>query len=69
MPIYWTLKAALKRAKATPGAIAASAGLHRQSLYAILKDPEADRIDTATLGALCRALDCQPGDLLEFRKR
>jgi putative transcriptional regulator len=68
MPIYWTLKAAIKRAKTTPGALAASADLHRQSLYAILKQPRAERVDTATLAALCDALDCQPGDLLTYKR-
>ena len=33
----------------------------------ILKDGEARAIRVATLEALCRALDCQPGDLLEFQ--
>jgi putative transcriptional regulator len=33
----------------------------------ILKNGEARAIRVATLEALCRALDCQPGDLLEFQ--
>lgn len=32
----------------------------------ILKTGRARAIRTSTLEALCRALDCQPGDLLEF---
>lgn len=69
MPTYWTLKAALKAAGITPGALAAKAGLHRQSLYAILKRPRAERIEGETLSRLCDALDCQPGDLLEYRRK
>lgn len=67
MPIYWKLKALLDAADITPGALATSVELHRQSLYAILKDPEAGRIEADTLEKLCAALDCQPGDLLEYR--
>lgn len=68
MPIYWTLRDALKRAGIPPGTLAAQAGLHRQSLYAILKTPRAERIDADTLARLCKALDCQPGDLLSYRR-
>lgn len=32
----------------------------------ILKNNKARAIRFSTLEALCRALDCQPGDLLEF---
>lgn len=69
MPIYWTLKKRLDKAGVSPGALAASVGLHRQSLYAILKRPRVERIDADTLAKLCAALDCTPGDLLEYRKR
>lgn len=34
----------------------------------ILKTGKAKAIKVSTLTKLCRALDCQPGDLLEFRK-
>jgi putative transcriptional regulator len=33
----------------------------------ILKNGRARAIRFSTLEALCRALDCQPGDLLEYR--
>ena len=32
----------------------------------ILKNEKAKAIRFSTLDALCRALDCQPGDLLEY---
>ena len=32
----------------------------------ILKNNKAKAIPPPTLDALCRALDCQPGDLLEY---
>ena len=34
----------------------------------ILKTGKAKAIRIGTLAALCEALDCQPGDLLEYRK-
>jgi len=34
----------------------------------ILKNGKARAIRVETLNKLCRALDCQPGDLLEYRE-
>lgn len=34
----------------------------------ILKTGKAKAIRFSTLEAICRELDCQPGDILEFRK-
>ncbi len=34
----------------------------------ILKTGKAKAIKVSTLAKLCNALDCQPGDILEFRK-
>lgn len=34
----------------------------------ILKTGKAKAVKVATLAKLCEALDCQPGDLLEYRK-
>ena len=33
----------------------------------ILKNGKAKAIRFSTLEAICRALDCQPGDILEYR--
>lgn len=38
------------------------------SNLSILKTGKAKAIRFSTLEAICKALDCQPGDLLEFRK-
>lgn len=35
----------------------------------ILKTGKAKAIRFSTLEAICRALDCQPGDLLEYSKK
>ena len=34
----------------------------------ILKTGKAKAVRFSTLEAICRALDCQPGDILEFRE-
>lgn len=34
----------------------------------ILKNGKARAIRFSTLEAICRALDCQPGDIIEFKK-
>lgn len=34
----------------------------------ILKNGKAKAIKVSTLAKLCEALECQPGDLLEYRK-
>ena len=34
----------------------------------ILKTGKAKAIKVSTLAKLCEALDCQPGDILEYRK-
>lgn len=34
----------------------------------ILKTGKAKAIKVSTLAKLCQALDCQPGDILEYRK-
>ncbi len=34
----------------------------------ILKNGKAKAVRLSTLDAICRALDCQPGDILEYRE-
>ncbi|MFZ4862769.1 helix-turn-helix domain-containing protein [Sphingobacterium sp. Mn56C] len=36
------------------------------SNLSILKNQKAKAIRMSTLAAICRALDCQPGDIMEF---
>ena len=35
----------------------------------VLKNGKAKALKVSTLIALCEALDCQPGDLLEYREK
>ena len=34
----------------------------------VLKNGKAKPIRFSTLGAICKALECQPGDILEYKK-
>lgn len=47
--------------------LAARIGITEANL-SILKTGKARAIRFSTLEALCRELDCQPGDLLEYRE-
>ena len=38
------------------------------SNLSILKRGKAKAVKLSTLNAICQALNCQPGDILEFRK-
>ena len=55
----------LARRKMSSGELAQRVGITAANL-SILKTGKAKAIRFSTLEALCEALDCQPGDLLEF---
>jgi putative transcriptional regulator len=46
--------------------LASAIGITEQNL-SILKTGKAKAIRLSTLGAICQYLECQPGDILEFR--
>ena len=56
----------LARRKMSAGELAQRVGITAANL-SILKTGKAKAIRFSTLEALCEALDCQPGDLLEYR--
>ena len=56
----------LARRKMSSGELAQRVGITAANL-SILKTGKAKAIRFSTLMALCHALKCQPGDLLEFR--
>ncbi len=48
-------------------ALERGSGLSYQTVYHLLRKPwRVKRLDMETLTALCRFLDCQPGDLLTY---
>ena len=55
----------LARRKMRLGELADAVGVTIQNL-SVLKTGKARAVRFSTLNALCAALDCQPGDLLEF---
>ncbi|MCM0755046.1 helix-turn-helix transcriptional regulator [Desulfovibrio aminophilus] len=66
MPIVVNLDVALARRKMFSKELAEAVGITVQNL-SILKTGKAKAIRFSTLEAICRHLDCQPGDILEYR--
>ncbi|MGM9651592.1 MAG: helix-turn-helix domain-containing protein [Faecousia sp.] len=67
MPIIVNLDVMLARRKMSSGELAEKIGITQANL-SILKTGKARAVRFSTLDAICRALDCQPGDILEYRK-
>lgn len=65
MPIVVDIDVMLARRKMAVGELAERVGITPANL-AVLKNGRARAIRFTTLEALCRALDCQPGDLLRW---
>ncbi|MBR5545241.1 MAG: helix-turn-helix transcriptional regulator [Clostridia bacterium] len=65
MAIKVNLDMALARAKMTSGELAERVGITQANL-SILKTGKAKAVRFSTLEAICRELDCQPGDILEY---
>ncbi|MBQ0096185.1 MAG: helix-turn-helix transcriptional regulator [Bacteroidales bacterium] len=67
MPIIVNIDVMLARRKMSCGELAQKIGISAANL-SILKTGKAKAVRFSTLEALCRALDCQPADILEFRE-
>lgn len=67
MPIVVNLDVMMARRKISAGDLAERVGITPANL-SILKNNKAKAVRFTTLEALCRELDCQPGDLLEYIK-
>jgi putative transcriptional regulator len=67
MSIIVNVDIMLARRKMSSGELAEKLGITQANL-SILKTNKAKAMRFSTLEALCRALDCQPGDLLEFKE-
>jgi putative transcriptional regulator len=66
MEIYVNLDLMLLKRRMTLSELAERVGITLANL-SILKTNKARAIRFSTLAALCRELECQPGDLLEYR--
>lgn len=65
MPIIINLDVMLARRKMRSNELARRIGITEQNL-SILKNGRAKAVRFSTLEAICRELDCQPGDILAF---
>ena len=66
MPIIINIDVMLARRKMSSGELAQRIGISAANL-SILKTGKAKAVRFTTLEAICKALDCQPGDLLEYQ--
>ena len=66
MPIIVNVDVMLARRKMSSGELAERIGISPTNL-SILKTGKAKAVRFTTLDAICKALDCQPGDVLEHR--
>lgn len=65
MPVIVTLDVMLARRKMKLMDLSAAVGISMQNL-STLKTGKAKAVRFSTLAALCRVLECQPGDLLAY---
>ena len=65
MPIIVNLDVMMAKRKIGAGDLAKAIGITPANL-SILKNGKAKAVRFTTLEALCRELNCQPGDILEY---
>lgn len=65
MAIIVNLDVMLAKRKMSSGELASRVGLTQANL-SILKTGKAKAVRFSTLSAICRELNCQPGDILEY---
>ncbi|MEN6461102.1 MAG: helix-turn-helix transcriptional regulator [Syntrophomonas sp.] len=68
MPIIVNLDVMMAKRKISSGELAEKVGISQANL-SILKTGKAKAMRFSTMEAICRALDCQPGDILEYREQ
>ncbi len=66
MPIIINVDVMLAKRKMQSQELAEKIGITQANL-SILKTGKAKAVKLSTLEAICKILDCQPGDLLEYR--
>ena len=67
MAIIINIDVILAKRKMSVTDLAEKVGITMANL-SILKNEKAKAIRLSTLDAICRALDCQPGDILEYKE-
>lgn len=67
MSITITIDVMLAKRKMSMTELAEKVGITMANL-SILKNGKAKAIRLSTLSAICKALDCQPGEIIEYKK-
>lgn len=67
MPIVVNLDVMMAKRKISSGELAEKIGITQANL-SILKTGKARAVRFSTLEEICKALDCQPGDILEYQE-
>lgn len=67
MAIIVNLDVMMAKRKMSLGELSEKVGLTLANL-SILKTGKAKAVRFSTLDAICKVLDCQPGDILEYRE-
>ena len=67
MAIIINVDVMLAKRKVRSKELAEAIGITEQNL-SILKNGKAKAIRLSTLDAICKYLECEPGDILEYRK-
>ncbi len=65
--IIFNIDVMLAKRKMTVTELAERVGITISNL-SVLKNGRAKQIKVSTLARICEALDCQPGDILEYRR-
>ncbi len=68
MPIIVNLDVMIAKRKISSGELAEKIGITPANL-SILKTGKAKAIRFSTLDKICDVLDCQPGDILEWKRK
>jgi len=66
VPIVVNLDVMMAKRKMSSVELAEKIGINQTNL-SILKTGKARAIRFSTMEAICKALDCQPGDILEYK--
>ena len=67
MPIIVNLDVMMAKRKISSNELAERVGITAANL-SVLKTGKAKAVRFSTLDKICEALDCQPGDILEYEK-
>ncbi len=64
--IRWKLNEVMARSRVRNKDLAEVLGITENSVYRLRKVDEMPRLTPERLNGICKALDCQPGELLEY---